>query len=297
MRTKKTGWVELPEGIPIYSAAHMLYEWPRGRPETVHLYRDFDFWWVRTGQVQVRYRSGEVFRARPNEFLLMPPGVPFFAAEHRAPLSYYVCHFSFRPVPFGVNTQAAPDVTLPASQNFVPALFSSLEAPAVGRAFSDFIKRDRRCDGKPWRLEQALLRLVSELAAFGNARYAAAPAGQMVQPVADVDWRVSGIKKQISLQPGYPWKVADLARANHLSPGRLHFLFRQALGVSLKVYILEQRLRFALGLLSSHSGEAVSSIKDVSNACGYSSQNLFSRQFKAHYHMTPREYLRHGVQL
>ncbi|MDD2710888.1 MAG: helix-turn-helix domain-containing protein [Verrucomicrobiae bacterium] len=72
-----------------------------------------------------------------------------------------------------------------------------------------------------------------------------------------------------------------------LSAGHLHHLCRESLGTNLKSYIIEARLRKALGLLKESSGERRLSIKEISAACGFSSQHLFARQFKKFFHITP----------
>ena len=290
-------FVELPAGIPTYSAAHFFWKWPKGKPETAHLYNDYDIWWIRSGQATLRYRTGERIVARPDDFLLMPPYHPFWASEQKAPLSFHLCHFTFRPVPLNIRDRVRPDFQVPDGQCLVPTHFSRKEAPEVGRAYQNLVAIDAGASGKPWQLEQALLRLVSELAAFGTSLHATARAVHTVPEAAEMDRRVPEIKKRIESQPAFPWKVSEVARKHNLSPGRLHFLFRQSLGMSLKDYIVEQRLRHAMELLNDHSSGRLPSIKEVSNACGYSSQNFFCRQFKTRFHVSPSDYVRQNVSL
>lgn len=291
-------FVELPAGIPTYSAAHFFWEWPRGKPETAHLYNDYDIWWIRSGQVSLRYRTGEKIVAKRDDFLLMPPYSPFWASEQKAPLSFYLCHFAFRPVPLNIRDRVRPDFQVPAGKCLVPTHFARREAPEVARAYQDLVAIRPGAGSRPWQLERALLRLVAELAAFGaSLRADARDAVHTVPEVAEADRRVPEIKKRIELHPELPWKVATLAREHNLSTGRLHFLFRQSLGMSLKDFIVEQRLRYAMELLNNLSGGTLPSIKEVSNACGYSSQNFFCRQFKDRFHVSPSDYVRQNVAL
>lgn len=290
-------FVELPPGIPTYSAAHFYWEWPRGKPETAHLYNDFDIWWIRSGQAALRYRTGGRIIARAGDFLLMPPYRPFWASEHKAPLAFHLCHFSFRPVPLNIRDRVRPDFQTPGGNCLVPTHFSQREAPAVARAYRELVAMDARRPGKPWRLEQALLRMVSELAAFGASLRTPVRRMPTVPEATEVDRRVPEITKRIELHPEHPWKVATLAREHSLSAGRLHFLFRQSLGMSLKEFIVEQRLKHAMELLNNFSSGTLPSIKEVSHACGYSSQNFFCRQFKDRFHVSPSDYVRQNVAL
>jgi AraC-like DNA-binding protein len=290
-------FVELPAGIPTYSAAHFFWQWPQGKPETVHLYNDFDIWWIRSGQAGLHYRTGRKIVARSDDFLLMPPYLPFWASEHKAPLTFHLCHFTFRPVPMNIRDRVRPDFQAPGGHCLVPTHFSRREAPEVARAYRDLVAIDASGRGKPWQLEQTLLRMVSELAAFGASLRPAPRRVHTVSEIAETDRRVPEIKKRIELNPEYPWKVATLAREHHLSTGRLHFLFRQSLGTSLKAFIVEQRLKRALELLNNFTGGTLPSIKEVSNACGYSSQNFFCRQFKDRFHVSPSDYVQQNVAL
>jgi AraC-like DNA-binding protein len=254
-------------------------------------------WWIRSGEAALRYRSGERIIARPGDFLLMPPYLPFWVSERKAPLSFYLCHFTFRPGPFHIRERVRADFQSPGGKCLVPTHFSRKEAPNVGRAFRDLVTIDLLKSRKPWQLEQALLRLVSELAAFASSLPVSDPVVHTVPQALKTDRRVPEIKKLIESRPAFPWKVADLARDYNLSAGRLHFLFRQSLGISLKHFIVEQRLRHALALLSEQSHGGLSSIKEVGHACGYASQNFFCRQFKARFHVTPSGYVRQNLSL
>lgn len=69
--------------------------------------------------------------------------------------------------------------------------------------------------------------------------------------------------------------------------------FKDITGLSLMEYIKILRLEKARGLLK-HTNESVGSI---ATECGFSDINYFSRRFKAHYKITPKEYRAQNLKL
>lgn len=82
-----------------------------------------------------------------------------------------------------------------------------------------------------------------------------------------------------------PRPAAALARHARVSPRQLERLFRKHLGCTPTQYYLEVRLGRARQLLIQTSR----SILDVALACGFASASHFSKCFRAHYGVTPRE--------
>jgi AraC-like DNA-binding protein len=104
------------------------------------------------------------------------------------------------------------------------------------------------------------------------------------------------LKIMIESDPLRLWRVSELARHVGLSSGHLHSLCRAVLGKSLKRLIVEARLRRGIHLLKQRSDGTVPSVKEVSRACGFSTQHFFSRQFKKYFHLSPTAY-RDGSEL
>lgn len=82
------------------------------------------------------------------------------------------------------------------------------------------------------------------------------------------------------------FKNQELARACGYSESHLRSLFRQHIHLSLGKYIAESRLHRASALLH----QSLETITAVSDACGYSSVFAFSRAFRHHFGISPREY-------
>jgi AraC-like DNA-binding protein len=85
-------------------------------------------------------------------------------------------------------------------------------------------------------------------------------------------------------------RLADVARAVHLSPWHLSRLLRECVGVGFARYMKETRLVHASTLLRSSSR----SIKEISAEVGYKYARDFSRHFTARFGISPHEWRRRG---
>ena len=84
------------------------------------------------------------------------------------------------------------------------------------------------------------------------------------------------------------WRVQDLAAICGLSASRFAHLFRDATGMSPLRRLHELRLERARELLKRTS----LSVQDVMALVGATDASHFSRDFRNHFGMTPREYRR-----
>ena len=80
--------------------------------------------------------------------------------------------------------------------------------------------------------------------------------------------------------------VEDLAKLVYLSPDHLTRLFKKKHNKTLIDYITQQRMFLAKELLDS----GIMSIGMVAASVGYPNYSYFTKQFKRHYGITPREY-------
>ena len=83
-----------------------------------------------------------------------------------------------------------------------------------------------------------------------------------------------------------PLSLAALARHAGMSISRFSCVFREALGTSPLDYVGATRMREARRRLRS----PVQSIAEVAYAVGFQDSNYFSRSFKQHHGMSPREF-------
>jgi len=262
--------------------------WPR-------LFDDWNLWFIESGQVVWEFKDGRALQAGPDDFLLLPPLTFTRCRTLRAPVRDWFCHFSFRPIPArtipvrmteGVldESHAAPGRTI-----VVPLRFSRREAPGVWRALRDLLADTRAPHpaARLWRLECAGIRLVSDLTRFAYRCGYAPDDPRLMAAVSCLDPRLVEICAQIRKNPAFRWKIGTIAHSLGLSAGYLHELCQATLGKSLKSHIGEVRMQSALELLRSRGPAGPLSLKEISVACGFSSQPFFNRQFKKFYGIPP----------
>jgi AraC family transcriptional regulator, L-rhamnose operon regulatory protein RhaS len=89
-----------------------------------------------------------------------------------------------------------------------------------------------------------------------------------------------------AIDTGEPFSVTATAEEAGLSPDRLTAVFRQSLGYPPQEFYQRRRVHRACQLLA----DTRRSITDVAMTLGYADAPHFSRLFKEHRGMTPREY-------
>ncbi len=82
-------------------------------------------------------------------------------------------------------------------------------------------------------------------------------------------------------------RLETVAKAVSVSPIHFHNVFKAAMGMTLREYVEEQRIKKSIQLLT----ETDCSLTEIAFACGFSSQSYFSYVFKRKMHQTPREYV------
>jgi AraC-like DNA-binding protein len=269
----------LPPGIPTYSLRHGFYCHPADAEPVASLHDDWDLFWVVRGEATWRHSNGRSTVVGSDEFFLQPPFVATTLHESRPQLEVHYCHFSFRSAP--ARGTAEVKAHLSGSPVAVPVHFTRAEAPEVWRAYRALAASDYSPSAPSWRLESALITLVSELAAFARSATARMPLQLNPEPLPDR--RLAAMVARIERDPTHAWRVTDLARDIGISPGHLHALFNGTYKMSVKRYLVHARLRKAISLLNAGK----QSIRAISEACGFSSQHFFSRQFKAVFGLSP----------
>lgn len=91
------------------------------------------------------------------------------------------------------------------------------------------------------------------------------------------------LRKAIHNNPGYPWTVAVMAEALHLSPGYLQNLYKMTFGISCVDDVIQCRIRLSKEMLS-HSPHRIA---DIAALCGYRNVEHFCRQFRQLTGQTP----------
>jgi AraC family transcriptional regulator, arabinose operon regulatory protein len=101
-----------------------------------------------------------------------------------------------------------------------------------------------------------------------------------------VDPRVRKVLDIISSDLAADYDVPSLAREVALSPSRLSHLFKQEVGEPMMGAVVRLRLNQAARLLE----HTVDDVSAIAREVGFGSPYYFSRQFRRHFGMSPRQY-------
>ena len=282
---------ELPAGVATYSLRHGYYEWQAGTKPITQLNPDWDIFWVREGVAQWEFTGGQRVVAKKDQFLILPSSTAAVVSEVRGPMAFWYCHFGFRSAPANINEKWTGDFRSASARTLIPLTFSRAEAPAVWAAYRDLTRVPVQSN-EPWRLERALIALVADLVVFAHQRQPQVEGNAELRSRRDP--RVETLCARIVQDPTHPLRVTTLASLVGLSAGRLNTVFREATGTSLKHFIVTARLRLSLRLLREYDQGRPPSVRVVSEACGFSSQHFFCRQFKTYFGLAPLAYRNGG---
>jgi len=81
--------------------------------------------------------------------------------------------------------------------------------------------------------------------------------------------------------------LENLCRRAHVSPIHFHHCFKSAVGMTLREFVEEQRIKKAINLLLTTE----ETLTEIAFSCGFSSQSYFSYVFKRRMKTTPRKYV------
>ena len=84
-----------------------------------------------------------------------------------------------------------------------------------------------------------------------------------------------------------PLRLEEVSRAACFSPYHFHRIFRALIGETLADFVKRVRLERSVYLLSHREG---AKLTDVALACGFASSSDFSRSFRSHFGVPPRDF-------
>ncbi|MBA3709555.1 MAG: helix-turn-helix transcriptional regulator [Planctomycetes bacterium] len=281
--------VPLTAGVPFYSLRHGTSTWTPGQRPSFMLYDDWDLFWVQRGEVTLDLKRGRRLVTGVDEFAMLPPFTPGVLSASKPGVVLAFCHFSFRIPPTMTTEPRHQDLNGPGAEALLPLHFTRDDAPGVWQAYRELLELGAPAPGEPWRLERALVTLVAKLAEFAVRRTRAHRPGVILKPER-LDPRLETIRERIEADPAFRWRVSTLAAEVGVSPSQLQRMHAATFQTSLKHHIVTRRLELSIRLLRDRRDGRLPSIREVSEACGFSSQNFFSRQFKARFRVTPLAY-------
>jgi AraC family transcriptional regulator of arabinose operon len=213
---------------------------------------------------------------RADDVMILQPGTMHDYATYRPaePWEFYWTHFLPRPhwADWLQLTRRAPGLC---SATVGDAALRGRIAQAFGRMLHDLHSSSPfQSDFAANALEEILLCIAQH-----EAR---------IRPHT-LDPRVDAVLQQINARYREPITIAELACAVALSPSRLAHLFKAQVGRSIIETVIATRLQQSDQLLkytTLHLGE-------IAHEVGFQSASYFSRQFKAHYGLSPEAYRLH----
>lgn len=237
---------------------------------------EYDLWCALAGTGTMQL-NGETYSIRRGACFLVHPGDrPVAEQQPDDRLTVIFIHFRVKTLPSG----STPEALLPERVVYLDELYEleTLLNQALDTPFQqdEWTRHEFDCV-----MKQALIRLYR------------ARDGQIASSTLSRKQKqaMARVVRRIQEAGGQRLPHDKLAEAVGLTPAYLTRLFKQYTGVSLKQYMTQVRLQRAKHLLT----ETTMNVSQVSDALGYASIFLFSKQFKQHFGLPPSEFQQKAV--
>ena len=240
--------------------------------------RDWLITFTRAGQGRYRTAANTnapAFNCHAGDVIILEPGAyhDYGTATPNAPWDFYWAHFS--PRPHWLGWLRLPEVAPKVHLQHIGA------APARNRIKHAFFRllSDKR--------SHALSNWHEELAENALEEILIVIAQQRARAVDRVlDERVEAALSYLQNHYTQPIRVDEVAQHVGLSPSRLAHVFKAQVGSSLIETALRLRLKQAANLLEFTS----LTLQQIADQAGFDSAFYLSRQFKAHFGVSPGHY-------
>ena len=224
--------------------------------------------WITGGSGNLHYRE-ERFKLKKGNLFLVPPGEPYlFRISPKETLRKKYLLFNPGPVISilgNLEMLRKEEVVLPTEQDRIETLFDRIRETI------------RRC-ASGWSTELSTL----GYAMFAELAYQLGRSGKK----GEFEIMLEGI----TASPEADDSLDALADKFHVGKRTLNRLFRKYVNCTPVQYLIRMRLEYAAHLLALNTRD----IRTVAEECDYRDAAFFSREFKKHYGVSPREY--HGKQ-
>lgn len=237
---------------------------------------------VTSGRARLRGPSGSESLVGAGSVLLVPRGCSLTLRSVEELKLTRLCFDAERLLPARAAFEplGSVDLALVNLENNAPTLLGV--APRHAGAISEALGRIEAELREPRLGHELLLRaqLLELLVVLARAEHTPAEDPQRHRP--RLEQTLSMIHERFS----EALSLAALARHAGMSVSRFSCVFREALGTSPLDYVAATRMREARRLLRAPG----QSIAEVAYAVGFQDSNYFSRSFKQHHGMSPREF-------
>lgn len=235
--------------------------------------RDFDLWFVWAGRGIMQLQAGMIDLI-PGTCIWMRPGGAYLAGQDSANrLGVSFVHFDLLDAR-GRNVSAT--AAIPGE---VHEMWDLHYCDAVMQRIVECVRQPEAFQATGEILLKGLLMDLEMRAAKKQAQPSAGTKLHHQKVVMELATRIRE-------SPGDVQGIAGLARTAGYSPDHFARVFKEVLGVSPELFVIQARIERAKQLLS----ESSLSISEIAEALGYSDLYFFSRQFKRHVSRTPSQY-------
>ena len=245
----------------------------------VHWHDEVEFIYVKKGHLTISIEE-QIFHAGPEDLFCVNSGELHFMECDDMSVEYYTILFPLEFISFQTEDDLEKDLFLPLRQKqlFFPTILEKEKGAQIIKWMEPLIAtNDKRPTGYQLQTRIMLLEMIAFL-------------------YREDSFRVSDYVKDSNLQRDmiafvqkhYSEKVslAMLAEEFHLSEKYVSWYFKEHFSISFMRYVLHLRMSKAKDLLLTTDMP----VTEVALSCGYPSVNLFIRNFKEMYNVTPLQY-------
>ena len=249
----------------------------------VHWHDEVEFIYIKKGHLTISIEE-QTFHAGPEDLFCVNTGELHFMECDDMSVEYYTILFPLEFISFQTKDALDEEVFQPLRQKqlFFPTILESEKSKEIIKWIEPLILiNQKKVTGYQLRTKIMLLEMMEFLLkenCFLMSNY--------------VD--NSGVQRDMIafVQKHYSEKVslAMLAKEFHLSEKYVSWYFKEHFSISFMQYVLHLRMSKAKDILLTTD----LSITEVALSCGYQSVNLFIRNFKDMYGVTPLQYKKRG---
>lgn len=269
-----------PHGTKDYPYTQYFIQTPKKALHIpVHWHDEVEIIYVKKGKLKI-YIEESVFHANSGDLYFVNSGELHFMESDEAGVEYFTILFPLEFISFQTEDALEQEVFLPLRQKqlLFPMVVTETEKKQLSAWLEEMLSVNReQHTGYQLRTRILLLELLEYL--LEDGRLQAADYANTNQLQRDL---VAFVQKH------YTEKIslAMLAEEFHLSEKYVSWYFKEHFSIGFMQYVMHLRMSRAKDMLVTTEG----TITDIALSCGYQSVNLFIRNFKETYGITPLQY-------
>ncbi len=275
---------ELKENRPHGTQAYPYTQYFIHKPKKafhipVHWHDEVEIIYIQKGRITI-FIEEAVFHATAGDLFLVNSGELHFMESDDMSVEYYTILFPLEFISFRTEDEVEQEVFLPLRQKKL--LFPRVLEESNQYEMAEWIKKlistnEEKLSGYQLRTRILLLEMMEYLIK-----------GKLLQPTDYANTNHLQRDLIAFVQKNYTEKISlsMLAKEFHLSEKYLSWYFKEHFSISFMQYVVHLRMLKAKDMLVT----TADSITDVAMSCGYPSVNLFIRNFKETYGITPLQY-------